>query len=103
MGKKLLFIVLISVLLLAACGKKDESPAPTPIPATPEVEEERITILFAVGDVERSLYEDLAKSFEETNPDIHVQLVSINETLGLDLVGGGDLPDDYRQRLIMNG
>ena len=104
--KKLLFAILIVSLLLAACGETQEPSVPTPVPttpatapATPEVEEERTTVLFAVGDVEQPLYEDLAESFEEANPDIHVQLVSINQVLGLDLLGG-EFPDDTWQRLV---
>jgi multiple sugar transport system substrate-binding protein len=107
MGKKLLFIILIATLLLAACGKKDESPAPTPIPATSETAEEppapaesadATTIQFVVNDVEQPLYESLVEPFEEANPDIRVKLVSMNEVLGLDLVGGS-FPDDGWQRL----
>ena len=117
MKKKLLFVTLIVSLLLAACSEKEETPSPTPVPATPvpatpvpatpEAGEEPTTILFAVGDFERPLYESLIESFEEANPDIHVQLVSINEILEMDLVGG-EAPDDTWQRLasradVING
>jgi multiple sugar transport system substrate-binding protein len=108
MRKKLLFVMLIVSLLLAACGKTEELPTSTPVPATPvpatpvpatpEVGEEPTTVLFAVGDFERPLYESLIESFEEANPDIRVRLVSINEVLGLDLLGG-EAPDDVWQRL----
>jgi len=104
-------------LLLAACGKTEEAPVSTPVPATsapatsvpatPEPGEEPTTILFAVSDVEQPLYESLVESFEEANPGIHVRLVSINEILELDLLGG-DVPDDAWQRLasradVING
>ena len=122
MRKKLLFVMLIVSLLLAACAKKEEAPVSTPVPATPvpatpvpatpvpatpEAGQEPTTVLFAVGDFERPLYESLIEPFEEANPDIHVRLVSINEILELDLVGG-EAPDDTWQRLasradVING
>lgn len=117
MRKKLLFVILIVSLLLAACGKKEEAPAytpvpatpvpATPVPATPEAGEEPATILFAVSDFQQPLFESLIESFEEANPDIHVRLVSINEILGLDLLGG-EAPDDAWQRMasradVING
>ncbi|MGD9100324.1 MAG: extracellular solute-binding protein, partial [Anaerolineae bacterium] len=111
MRKKLLYTFLLFVVLLplAACGgdddggdedKKEELPvAPTSAPPTPEdVKEERTTILFAVNDVEQPLYEGLVESFKEANPDVHVELVSLNEILELDLVGG-EYPEDTWQRL----
>ena len=108
MKKKLLFGILIGSLLLAACGKTEEPPVSTPVPATavpatpvPATAapgEEPTTVLFAVNDVEQPLYESLIESFEETDPDIHVRLVSLNELLGLDLLGG-EWPDDAWQRL----
>jgi multiple sugar transport system substrate-binding protein len=109
MKKKLLFVILIVSLLLAACSQAEELPTSTPVPATsvpatpvpatPEAEDEPITILFVVSDFEQPLYESLIESFEEANPDIHVQLVSMNEVLELDLLGG-DFPDDGWQRLV---
>jgi multiple sugar transport system substrate-binding protein len=106
MRKKLLYTFLLFVVLLplAACGgdedKKEELPvAPTSAPPTPEdVKEERTTVLFAVNDVEQPLYEGLVESFKEANPDVHVELVSLNEILELDLVGG-EFPEDAWQRL----
>jgi ABC-type glycerol-3-phosphate transport system substrate-binding protein len=100
MKKKLLFLALLGALLLVACGTKDGEAEPTSIPPTsePAVEDQRITIQFAVADVERSLFEDLVESFEEANPDIHIELVSVNEILGLGPLGG-DPPDDLWQRL----
>jgi len=108
MRKKLLFVILIVSLLLAACGKTEEAPVSTPVPATPvpatsvpatpDVADEPTTVLFAVSDVELPLYESLIESFEEANPNIHVQLVSINEILELDLLGG-ETPDDAWHRL----
>ena len=122
MRKKLLFVMLIVSLLLAACAKKEEAPVSTPVPATPvpatpvpatpvpatpEAGQEPTTVLFAVGDFEQPLYESLIEPFEEANPDIRVRLVSINEILELDLVGG-EAPDDTWQRLasradVING
>jgi multiple sugar transport system substrate-binding protein len=100
MGKKILFALMAVTLLFAACGneKEKETPVPTAVPPTPTVEDERTTVLFAVADTEKSLYEDLVESFEADNPDIHVQLVSINELLGIGLLGG-EPPEDTWQRL----
>jgi multiple sugar transport system substrate-binding protein len=93
-------VALAAVLLLAACGKKEEAPSATAT-SVPEIQEaagERTPILFAVEDAEKSLYEDMIESFEADNPDIHVELVSINELLGLGLLGG-EPPEDTWQRL----
>jgi multiple sugar transport system substrate-binding protein len=98
MGKKLLFIVLVMALLLSACGKKKKSPAATSTPETPDAGEGWVTISFAAYDWEQTRYEDLVKMFEQANPDLHVRLVSVNEVLELDLLGG-EWPDDAWQRL----
>ena len=95
MGKKLLFLILVLLLPLAACGKKEESPASTP---TPEAGEEQVTISFAVFDWEQASYEDTVQAFEDANPNVQVRLVSINKLLELDLLDG-DWPDDAWQRL----
>jgi multiple sugar transport system substrate-binding protein len=97
-GRLLLFVGLIISLLLVACGKKEESPASTPTPETPGAGEGRTGISCAVYDWEQADYEDLVEAFEEANPDIHVRLVSINEILELDPMGG-EWPDDAWQRL----
>jgi len=102
MGKKLLFLILVLLLPLAACGKKEESPASTPTPETPEAGEEQVTISFAVFDWEQASYEDTVQAFEDANPNVQVRLVSINKLLELDLLDG-DWPDDAWQRLASRG
>lgn len=95
MSKRLILLILVIVFLLPACGKKKASPTPTP--ETPGVEGE-VTISFAVFDWQMANYEDQAKAFEQTNPNIHVRVVSINAILELDLFGG-EWPDDAWARL----
>jgi ABC-type glycerol-3-phosphate transport system substrate-binding protein len=109
--KKLLILLLVVAPLLAACGPKEEAtPAPTdvatspPVPSEETVESvptplvEKITIRFAVDDLEQALYQDTIRAFEEDNPDIDIKLVSINETLDLGAVGG-EWPEDAMLRL----
>lgn len=98
MFKKLIYVILILSLSLSACGKKKESPAATSTPEAAEGGDERKTVLFAVNDFEKSLYEELVESFEEANPDVNVRLMSVNEILELGLMGG-EWPDDAWQRL----
>ncbi len=98
MGKRLILAILISTILLPACGKKKESPARTPTPGTPDNGAGQTTLSFAVYDWEEAAYKDLVKAFEEANPDIHVRLASINEILELDLMSG-EWPDDAWARL----
>jgi multiple sugar transport system substrate-binding protein len=78
MGKKSLFVVLVLALLLAACGGKE----------TPDAEGELVTITFACEDHQRGRYKELAKDFEDANPDIRVHLISANEASGRQGQGG---------------
>jgi multiple sugar transport system substrate-binding protein len=100
--------MLIAVMLWTACGGSEEqTPSPAAVPTTvpteaaaqPTAEQERTTIRFAISDFEAPIYEDLIAAFEEENPDLHVQVVSINEVLGLGPIGDTDVPDDAEQRL----
>jgi multiple sugar transport system substrate-binding protein len=97
--ERVLVLMLVVALLLVACKSDGEkTPQADVAPPTPPAEVERTTILFAVYDWVQPAYEDLIETFEAANPDLHVQLVSIEEVLGLDPMGG-DWPDDAWQRL----
>lgn len=102
----------IIAMLLAACGGNGatETPSSGPVatePATLEKPTEtqpeepaqaQVTIRFAIFDWQQPIYEGLIKDFEEANPDLKVEIVSINEVLGVDLVTF-EWPDDAGLRL----
>ena len=114
--KRLLMVLCVASILLAACGDKDSgdlgdqtqapsaSPAPTSVIAEPAAEpvneQERTTVRFAVFDWDLPLYEDLLKAFEKENPDLHVQVVSSNKVLDLGPIGDLEIPPDANQRLV---
>ena len=107
--KRILVVLCVLTMVLAACGGGDvqETPSPAPVPtaaptqpaAEQEPEREQVTVRFAVYDWERPVYEDLIKAFEEENPDVKVQLVSANEVLGLGPITDLDFPEDTARRL----
>jgi multiple sugar transport system substrate-binding protein len=112
--RKSLLGMLVVVLLLAACGGpgaeetsspvpateiSQPAPVPTAAPTVPPVATERTTIRFAISDYEQPLYEDLIRAFEEENPDLHVEVVSVEQVLGLGPIGQREIPDDANQRL----
>jgi multiple sugar transport system substrate-binding protein len=118
--KKIIVVLCIVAMLLAACGGPNatEAPLPTEVPTAPVVEQEtkptaepeteQVTIRFVLFDWERSVYEDLIEVFEAENPDIKVQVVSANEALGLSGLTDFDFPEDASRRLasaadIVNG
>jgi len=87
--RKALFLVLVLVPLLTACGGPDRpGPSPTTAPSPPV---ERTTVTFACYDYELGSYRDLARQFEETQPGVAVQVLSIDEILGPD---SGELPPE---------
>ena len=100
--------VSLVVVLLAGCGGQPAATAiPTAVPPTaatqagqPAVEKERTTVRFTVSDLERPLYEPLIAAFEQENPSLHVQVVSLNEVLGLTALAGSEIPEDAEQRLV---
>jgi ABC-type glycerol-3-phosphate transport system substrate-binding protein len=119
--RKLLLSILVVVMLLAACGgpREEETAAPAqPMePATSSVEtvepqggsqpspvptavQERTTVRFALNDFEQPMYQDIIKAFEEENPDLDVELVSVNEVLGFGALGQIEVPEDADQRLV---
>ncbi len=115
MSKRVLFIVLVLALLMAACGKK-ESPASSSTPETldagdgpstlaapesPDARNRQTTISFAISDGERAQYEGLVEMFEAANPDLYVRLVSLQELSGLSPSPlGGNWPLEAWQALV---
>ena len=112
MNKRSIWVLLLIALLLVACGGESEeevveTPTSAPVetekvaesPAVVEDEVEPVTIGFAVFDFEQGLYNDLIDAFEEENPDVEINLVSIEETLELESLGA-EWPDDARRRLV---
>ena len=71
-------VLVIAVLLAPACeGDRHEKAAQT-------------TIHFAThGWTKTEIYDDLMVAFEEENPDLNIEFVSAEETLGIDPMGPG--------------
>ncbi len=100
MRRKQVLLLLAVTVLLAACGDVSElAPMPSVQLATVAASDKPVMIRFAVWDWQQASYADLIQAFEDANPDVLVQLVSINESLGLDPTGEGAWPDDWRLRL----
>lgn len=81
-----LITLLALTQLLTACFSQ-ASPAPT-VPsletqttAVAHVPVEQVTISFACWDYSLAVYEELAQEFQQSNPGIEVQFVSIDEVL----------------------
>jgi len=97
--KRILLVSLILVALLVACRHDEGTRPPTPVLATGTAGQERTTIRFAIYDWEAPAYKDLVETFEEENPDLRVQVVSIDEVLGLG-PSHNEWPRDAEQRLL---
>jgi ABC-type glycerol-3-phosphate transport system substrate-binding protein len=113
MFKKSVTLALLVFFLLVACraaDKEEVTPEPTPttaavsepvkeesLPPTP-VAEEAVTISFAVFGFEQGRYNDVIAAFEEENPDIKINLRSIEEILDLNGLAA-QWPEDARLRL----
>jgi len=103
--KRILLAACVLVVLLPACsrrarGQPSPVPLPTVVPSRAVLEDERTTVRFAITDVEVPIYEDVIAAFEEENPDLDVQIVSVNEVLGLGALGSTQVPEDANQRLV---
>lgn len=70
-------IWLVFVLILSSSCSSNSLPIENTIQATPEI----VTISFAAQDGERGLYEPLIQEFNEQNPNIRVQFVSLTKIL----------------------
>ncbi len=103
MRTKLLWLFVVLSIFLSACGgTPTPQAASTPVPGAQSApgaqNANQTTVLFAVNETEMATYDDLIKAFEKDNPGIKIKSISINEILGLGLLGG-EYPDDYAQKL----
>ncbi len=102
----LLSMGMVMLLLVGCAGQPAETAIPTapPVRATedrqPVVEEPKTIVRFAVSDVELPIYEPMIAAFEKENPSLHVQVVSLNEVLGLGTLVSTEVPEDAEQRLV---
>lgn len=102
MVDKRLVCLLVTAMLLAACGETNQTRASPTLSTTfsanqAAINDVRATIHFTTDGSKLALYSDLIKAFEEANPDLKVELASTGETLGLS--PGDSWPDDAWLRL----
>jgi ABC-type glycerol-3-phosphate transport system substrate-binding protein len=89
MKARLFMVMLIAVLLVAACNGGEEE------------QDARSMIRFAAfGWTKTEMFDDLIVAFEEESSDLHVEFVSLEEPLGIDQRGNTPMPDDAAQRLV---
>jgi multiple sugar transport system substrate-binding protein len=91
------FPALVLATLLLACRSRKPVP-PTTGPLLPDRPTPRIVLRFATYEWEHKRYQDLIRDFETSNPGVAIQLVSIDELLGLSNADRG-WPDDALLRL----
>lgn len=65
----------------------------------PNADRPRTAVRFILHDIQVPQYERLIEAFEADNPDLRIEIVSLNEVLGLGAVGSTDVPDDAEQRM----
>ena len=97
-------LLCLALILLSACAKKTPTPEqviPTAPPQSTQapVKRERTVVRFATSDIEAPQYEGLIEAFEEENPDLRVEIVSINEVLELGALANPPVPEDATRRL----
>jgi ABC-type glycerol-3-phosphate transport system substrate-binding protein len=99
----LLTFIVLACLTNACQSSSVETPAdistPNSIPSNTR-SQPRTTITFACYDYELSAYRDLVRQFEETQPAVAVQVLSIDEILGADT--GGDSPPEEAALRVMS-
>ncbi len=119
--RRVLLIVLLLTMTAVGCQSSDEADTveneevttsnDTAAATANEQNEEQTIISFAVNGWERGMYEDRIKAFEESHPNIKVELVSTDEIMGnpevmeinsendalLQLVQGADVISWYLQ------
>jgi ABC-type glycerol-3-phosphate transport system substrate-binding protein len=94
-------VILLVLMLLAACnrGKATETAVTNPTETAVTDPTNTITLRIITQDWQASSYRTLAEIFEAENPGIEVEIVSYEETLGLDSAGRVP-PDDAAERLV---
>jgi multiple sugar transport system substrate-binding protein len=95
-------LALVVVFLFAGLfvwWQQNEIQPPVLEPTRLAEDTETVTIYFAAYDWEMARYRELAESFNVANPDVRVELVSINDTLGLASLGSSVWPEDANVRL----
>lgn len=104
MMRKVLLVLCVAAVVMAACGQRPEEASPPTAPAgvtspvaTPDT---RAVVRFAVSDWEAPQYEELIAAFEEEYPAIDIQVVSTNEVLGLGAITDIQVPEDAARRLL---
>ena len=95
----------LAAMLIVGCGDRaTEAPpatdTPTKTAVVPVVRKPRTIVRFALVDIEVPIYEDLIAQFEEENPDLGVEIVSVNQVLGLGPLASAQAPDDAEDRLV---
>ena len=126
--KRIVILLFVLAMILAGCGGTEAPPTavpeptdvepaveatqePVPEPATTEAQPEptqasqeqaqdRTAVRFAVADWDLPQYEPFIAAFEEENPDLKVQVVSLNEVLELGSLVDIEIPEDADQRLV---
>jgi ABC-type glycerol-3-phosphate transport system substrate-binding protein len=89
-------LVLLAVGLAACAGSGQGLVPSTQLPesgapvATAQSMGERTPIRFAAVDSDRVIYEQRIATFEELNPDLHVEMVSADALLGIGPAGGSE-------------
>jgi len=93
----LLLVVALGVLLIGCGGGNGATPRYDSVPAARTTAGKRVTIRFATSEWQRGAYERLIEAFEQENPDLHIQWVSLEEALGIGSMPGESSmawPDD---------
>ena len=99
-GKSIWPMLLIMALLVGCSPAASLLPGDaTSTPTATNKDATATTILqFAVSGFQSDRYDDLIKAFEAENPDVHISIVSIEDTLGTGR-GNSEWPDDAYLRL----
>lgn len=114
--KRVVWLFCILAMLLASCGKVEETavvtppagaaptaslaPLPKAIPSHTPAAEGPAVVRFALMDWDRPNYEPLIQAFQDENPDITIEVVSVNELLDLGAIAQMEFPEDTDQRLV---
>ena len=97
--KKLFPVLFVLATLLFTCPRRKTEVAPPAGSLDPEKPTPEIVLRFATYEWEHRRYQELIQTFEADNPGVGVQLISIDEVLGLSNKDR-TWPDDAWLRLV---